>query len=91
MFDSQAVVVATIGGFYMGIVRSFLGFSKGVERHLHALVADGMEADLEAREHALFGHVIQLGGFVSRQAGVLRIVGIRLQHRGRVRSRANHP
>ena len=82
---------AAVGRFHVRLARGLLGSGKGIERHLYALVADGVKADLEARQHALFRHVIQLLRIVARQAGVLGIIRVRLQHRRRVRSqRAVH-
>jgi len=76
VLDAQTVVVSAVGGFDFGFARGFLRFGKGVERHLNAFVADGVEAELEAREHALFCHVVELGCFIAGQTGVLRIVGV---------------
>ena len=91
MFDAQAEIVAAVGRFHVRLARGLLGFGKGIERHLHAFVADGMKANLEAGEHPLLGHFVQLGRIVTGQARVLGIVGVGLEHRGRVRSqRAVH-
>ena len=67
------------------------GGGKGIERHLHSAIADGVKADLESGRGALDRHAIQLGLLVPRQAGVAGIVGIRRQQRRRARAeRAVH-
>ena len=91
MFDAQAEFVSAARAFDVGLARRFLGLGEGIESHLHSLVADGVKANLESGEHALFRQVIQLGRVIAGQAGVLCIVGIRLQQRRGVRSeRAIH-
>ena len=91
VFDSQAEIVAAIRCSNLGVVRRFLGAGKSVERHLHALIPDRVKANLEAGQHALFRHVIQLGGVVARQAGVLGIVRSTAPAGPRCAIRESHP
>src|SRR5579864_2792515 len=69
-----------LGPFTFASLRS-LRFREGVERHLHAFIADGMKPNLEACQHSLFRHLVQLGHFITRQAGVLRFISVGLDQR----------
>ena len=60
MLDAKPVVVSAIGSFDLLLLRCFLRFGEGIERHLRALVSNGVEADLEAGQEALFRHFIEL-------------------------------
>ena len=82
MLDPQPVVVATIGCFDLLLARFFLRFVESLQGHLHALVADGMETDLESGAHTLLRHLVQLGLLVLRETGIARIVGIRFEKGG---------
>ena len=83
MFDAQAKIFASVGRFHVSVAGRLLGAGKGIERHLHSFIANRVKANLEARQHALFCHIVQLLSLVAGQAGVLRIIRIRLEQRSR--------
>ena len=91
MLDAQAVIVPAIGGFYFLFFGGFLGSREGIQRHLHALVANGVKTDLEARKNAFGGHGVEVFHFILRQAGILGIVGVGLEHARRYAIRASRP
>ena len=72
-------------------VRETAGLRVRVESHGGGLVADGVEAKLEAGLRALDGHSVELRLRVLRQAGVAGIVGEgRFHGRGARAERAIH-
>ncbi len=58
--------------------RGLFGSREGVEGHGVSLVADGVEAKLEACGGAFDGHGVELVLLVARDAGVVGIVGVGL-------------
>ncbi len=58
------------------------GGGEGVERDGVGFVADGVEAELEAGGGALFGHVVEVGLLVARDAGVVGVVGVGFREGG---------
>ena len=67
----------------------FFGGGEGVQRHLHTLVADGVEADLESGVHALFRHLGEHVLFILWQAGIVGIVGVGFEQRGGARTQGS--
>ena len=76
MEDASLHVMSTVSKWPPRIVPAMsfasipnpLRVGEGIEGHLHAFVADGVEADLKAGVHAVFSHLGQLGFVVSWQA-----------------------
>ena len=79
------------GAFGIFFLDVALGRRECLQRHGDAAVADGVKAHLEAGRGALRCHLIERRLLELRQAGILRLVGVRRQHGRRVRAeRAVH-